>query len=158
MKLMFKLMLAILVLAFVLPFTPLMPGGKPLMSLSEIRMPEFSIPDMPSFGAKEPVLRRSGKVQTFYRWRDAQGNIQYSDKPPQGNVNGLSSLDINPNTNLVPAVKAPPEPKTAQLKEKKGKTDSTAPSSFYSTNAIQKLFEDANKIKEQALERNKALQ
>lgn len=160
MKLMFKLILTILVLAFVLPFTPLMPGGKPMMSLSDIRLPEFSIPNVPTIGSKEPVLRKSGKARTFYRWKDAEGKVHYSDKPPEGSAGEVASLDIDPNTNLVPAVEAPPEPEpvASKVSDKKKSADSSSPTSSYSPDAIKKLFEDANRIKQQALERNKLLQ
>jgi type IV secretory pathway VirB10-like protein len=51
-------------------------------------------------------------AQTFYRWTDAKGMVQYSDVPPK-NFNGeVTRVEIEPSRAVSPAVRAP-EPRPA---------------------------------------------
>ena len=72
-----RVLLSFLILAVILPFTPLMPGGKPLIKVSDLKWPELGIP-----GSNSKTFVTSDKTQTVYKWKDAQGNIHFSDTAP----------------------------------------------------------------------------
>ncbi|MDX5299880.1 MAG: DUF4124 domain-containing protein [Gammaproteobacteria bacterium] len=87
---------AALVAALAAPFFLNAPNGKPVMKL-----PAFEdlvpIPGTPS----------PGDLQLVYKWRDAQGQVHYSDQPPADTP--WETLTVDPGTNVIPAVK-PREP------------------------------------------------
>ncbi len=156
MKLMLKLMLTLLVLAVVLPFTPLMPGGKPLMALSDIRWPDIEMPRLP--GIDVPSLpEETGRTQLFYRWKDAEGNIHFSDKAPKGRVDDLSTVEVYPDANLLPAVDVKPAEKAAPVEKQPVTPKKQEAEHPYSPETVKKLFDDVNQIKTQAEKRNQAL-
>jgi len=104
MKLFAKLLITILVIGGLLPFT-LIKGrdGKPLMSFSNIKLPDFSVPDLGSVPEVTPVKSTSvgnkGK-DIFYKWLDADGNLQFTTQPPpQGREFTIKRFD--PDTNLI---------------------------------------------------------
>lgn len=46
-------------------------------------------------------------MPTLYRWRDAQGRIQVTDKPPADRP--FEAVRIDPNRNMVPSDRVPRE-------------------------------------------------
>ena len=153
MKLLIKLMLTLLVLAAALPFTPFMPGGKPLLSLGNLKWPKLEAPSLPAL--KPAGGTSSSNNQTFYKWHDAKGNLHFSDQPPKGHTAQLETVEVNPNTNLIPGVKAPPP--QPQQKPAQEATATSLPSP-YSPDQIKRLFDEAHKIKQQSEQRNKQLE
>jgi len=156
MKLFAKLMIAVLFIAMLLPFTILKDdSGNTLMSLSDISlpdlsMPDFSMPDLPKIsGAKNSATLDgdlSGK-DVFYKWYDSNGNIQFtSEPPPQGIEYTLKGFD--PDTNVIQAVKAPPKEsgsdESTPVQNKS--TDLEETGNPYSQESIKKLFEDTKNI------------
>ncbi len=105
-------------------------------------MPEF-------FGSKGiiPSADDLGDKDIFYKWYDSEGNIQFTTEPPaQGIEYTLKGFD--PNTNVIQAVKLPPE---------KSKTDESTPIQAkprdpeagvnpYSGASVKKLIEDTKNI------------
>jgi hypothetical protein len=101
MKLFAKLMIAVLILAMLLPFTILKgPDGKTLLSFSDFSLPDFNLPDfnlpdmpkMPSVdmpGASDGDL--AGK-DLFYKWYDADGNVQFTKPEDIGNPYSQESI------------------------------------------------------------------
>ena len=52
-------------------------------------------------------------VRSFYRWTDAQGRIQYSDRPPPASFKGeVTRVEVDTETNTR-AVDTPPAPRVA---------------------------------------------
>jgi hypothetical protein len=155
MKLFAKLMIAVLFIAMMLPFTILKgPDGKTLMSLGDIELPDFSLPKMPDFpsfsGSSTPVPSDendlSGKV-LFYRWYDAEGNVQFTTEPPAGGIE-YTVKGFDPDTNVIQAVTLPPE-ETRVTEEGGSDQETAAPEDIgnpYSQESIKKLFEDAKNI------------
>jgi hypothetical protein len=155
MKLFAKLMIAVLFIAMMLPFTILKgPDGKTLMSLSDISLPDFSMPKMPKFSqafeGSEPIpgddSDLSGK-DLFYQWYDAQGNVQFTTEPPaQGIEYTIKGFD--PNTNVIQAVKKPPEQDPMDEadtdEQKSAKSDDFG--NPYSGDSIKKLLDDARNV------------
>ena len=157
MKLFVKLMIAVLFIALLLPFTLLKDDdGGTLMSFSDfslpdISLPNISMPDLPEFfGSKE--IRPStdddlGGKDIFYKWYDSEGNIQFTTEPPADGIE-YTLKGFDPDANVIQAVKIPAreptadEPKPVQEKSA-GPEDGVNP---YSADSIKKIFEDTKKI------------
>ncbi len=151
MKLFVKLLLAALVLALLLPFTILKNDqGKPMMSFSDIGLPDVSLPDMPSFGSASkltPSISTPGARDFFYKWYDGDGNVQFTTEPPAEGIE-YTVKGYDPDANVIQAVKAP---------EKEPAAEETAPGSeiagaqpeevsAYDPESVKKLMEDTKNI------------
>lgn len=128
MKLFIKFILFIVVLALAGPFLLKGPDGKPLMSLKDLKLPDFSLPE----AVKPPPKQLDGKdkeawigwskdnkpkapkvyvidpqakapIQSrpgvFYRWKDSEGSWQFSTKPNPNMPNIV--IETDPNSNIV---------------------------------------------------------
>ena len=122
MKLFVKLMIAILVIGMLLPFTILKDDdGDTLASFSDISLPDFSMPGfsmpkMPKFS--EPSIEPAsdddltGK-DLFYKWYDADGNVQFTTEKPADGIE-FTIKGFDPDANVIQAVKIPPKPPVAE--------------------------------------------
>ena len=147
MKLFAKLLLAVLALALLLPFTILKDDqGKTLMSFSN-----FSLPDMPSFDAGSKLTPSSSSVggqDIFYKWYDADGNVQFTTEPPANGIE-YTVKGYDPNANVIQSVKTPAvETTTAtDAPTQTGETAGAQPEiNTYDPESIKKLFEDTENI------------
>ena len=148
MKLFAKLMLALLVIAMLLPFTVLKDdSGKPLLSFSNLSLPDFSLPD---FGKVEKLAPGGGLGASnevlFYRWYDAEGNVQFSNEPPPAGIE-YTVKGYDPEANVIQAVK--PEATTDAPRpaaESDAEQESGKIANPYSPESIEKLFEDAKNV------------
>ena len=161
MKLFAKLMIAVLFIAMLLPFTILKDkNGHTLMSfsdlsLSDISMPKLSMPDLPGFSSSKEIIPASdddlsGK-DIFYKWYDNAGNIQFTSEPPADGIE-YTLKGFDPNANVIQSVK---------ISSSKSKADDSTPDQItapvkarnpddgvnaYSGDSIKKLFEDTRNI------------
>ena len=145
MKLFAKLLLAVLVLALLLPFTILKDDqGKTLMSFSS-----FSLPDMPSFSGVSKLTPSSsgiGGKSIFYKWYDAEGSVQYTTEPPADGIE-YTVKGYDPNTNVIQSVKIPVAEAAQDEPVSTGKTTNALPEmSPYDAESVKKLFEDTHNI------------
>ena len=156
MKLFTKIMIAVLFIALLLPFTILKDDtGDTLVSFSDLSfpdlsMPNLSMPDLPKFsgntiqaGSDEDL---DGK-DVFYKWYDAEGNVQFTTEPPPEGVE-FTLKGFDPDANVIQSVKLPPEESeteatssTAKKADNPGDIDNP-----YSADSIKKLFEDTKNI------------
>lgn len=157
MKLFVKLMLALLFIALLLPFTLLKDNdGNTLMSFSDISlpdvsMPDVSMPDLPSFSGSKEIKPAndndlSGK-DIFYKWYDSEGNVQFTSEPPPDGVD-YTLKGFDPDANVIQAVKIPAKKKTVE-KPKSAQEKSAGPEDNinpYSAENIKKLFEDSKNL------------
>lgn len=152
-KLFGKLLIAALVIGFLLPFTILKgKDGKPLMSFSDLEMPEMGLPDLPSLpeSATSGLKSESGSENTvIYQWKDSTGSIQFSDSPPPEGVE-YTVKGYNPNANVIQSVKLP-EAKTEEVDvtEKKDEKQPSVPedlTSVYAPGKVNKLIDDSKNI------------
>jgi hypothetical protein len=157
MKLFAKLMIALLVLALLLPFTFLKDDkGDTLMSFSDFRLPDFSLadfslPDMPGFSSSKSKVSSdedlAGK-DLFYKWYDAEGNVQFTTEPPADGIE-YTVKGFDPDANVIQAVKIPvseaevDDSKPDQSKNEPGESTENP----YSLEKIKKLFEDTKNLK-----------
>ncbi|MCP3687839.1 MAG: DUF4124 domain-containing protein [Gammaproteobacteria bacterium] len=147
MKFFGKLLLAVLIIGLLLPFTILKgKDGKPLMSFTDLKLPDFSAPKLPDL----PKLTNSGGASTngldlIYKWTDAEGNMQFSnDPPPQGVEYTVKGYD--PDANVIQAVEIPDEEVVAPPTKPEKEKEKEGVGSIYSPEKIEKLFEDAENI------------
>jgi len=156
MKLFVKLMLALLVLALLLPFTLLKDNsGKTLMSFSDISLPEFEIPDFSGVSSSEslvPSLGVSPGMDVFYQWYDAEGNVQFTSEPPAEGID-YTVREFDPNANVIQSVKLPAEERApAGLPVPPEKSSEPAAQQElpnpYDKESIKKLFEDAKNVEQ----------
>jgi len=119
MKLFYKLLLFVVVLAVAAPFIIKDERGRPLMSLSRLHMPALSKPPLPDIkGALGQIKNHlptlgddSGhSTLTAYKWQDAQGNWHYSDHRQAGRSN--VAVSVNPDANVIHLDQAPAPGKT----------------------------------------------
>ena len=165
MKLLLKLILAVLVIGVLLPFTVLKDdNGQPMMKFSDFGLPDIPF-NIPGFSLPDTTtLKPSGKsnLQTadelraaddnlagkvvFYQWRDSAGNIQFTGEPPPEGIE-YTIKGYDPDANVIPSVKIPTKDKEADddrsAAEKLKDGESINP---YGEDTIKKLFEDAKKI------------
>ena len=160
MKLFMKLLIAILVISLLLPFTFLKgKDGNPMLSVRDLNFPSVSLPElsMPEFLSSDMANisgdNRSsdddllGSKDVIYKWTDADGNLQFSNsQPPEGVVYTLKGYD--PNLNVIQAVEtqAAGSEEVSGSESKKKITSVKDIGSPYSVERIEKLFEDANNI------------
>lgn len=145
MKLFAKLMLAALVIAMALPFTILKDkNGNTLMSFDNLKLPDFSMPDLPD--AKK-LTSGSGQKDFFYKWYDADGNVQFTTEPPPEGVD-YTVKGYDPDTNLIQAVKAPAEaaPEQPSRDSAKPALDPDVLDNPYSPENVKKLIDDAKNV------------
>lgn len=155
MNLFIKLLIAILVISLLLPFTLLKDKhGNPLLSVRDLNFPSLTLPElsMPDF-LSSGMLKIPGEVRgsdgkdMIYQWTDADGNVQFSNsQPPEGVVYTLRGYD--PNLNVIQAVEAQAagSEEVSGSESKKKITSAKDIGSPYSVERIEKLFEDANNI------------
>ena len=160
MKLFSKMLIAVLVIALLLPFTLLkgkdgsamlnvMDLNFPSVSMPELSMPDFLSLDLPGLAGRignSDDESLTGK-DVIYKWTDANGNLQFSNnRPPEGVVYTLKGYD--PNLNVIQAVETPATRPEAvpEFESKKKITSAKDIGSPYSIEKIENLFEDANNI------------
>lgn len=90
---------SILLTALAVPFFIDNKDGEPMLSL-------------PNSDSLKPEGFSSGTKTTVYKWQDAQGNWHYGDAPPE-QQQGVATLEINSNTNLIQGLKPPKASSTA---------------------------------------------
>ena len=162
MKLLMKLILTVLVLAVLLPFTLLKnEQGNTLASFSDFKLPDFSLPKLPKLSSSKNLIPSkvgSGGMDTFYKWYDPKGNVQFTTEPPPDGVE-YTVKQYNPNANVIQAVELPAEDGDAAANQASAGTNlvpeksppeksEQKPASPYSKESIGQLFEDARNIKD----------
>jgi len=159
MKFMIKLMVVGLIIAVLLPFTVLKgKDGKPLMSFSDLKAPDIKVPevDLPgALPASQPKDSMQGKDVVF-QWRDAQGNLHFSSKPPRdGSEYSIKGYD--PTQNLIQSVKPKVEaPKVDSVQIKTELPESKADvGSAYSPEKVKQLMDDAKNVEQLLQQRMK---
>ena len=164
MKLFKKLILALLVLSILLPFTLLKnERGQPLMSFSDFSLPEFNLPDfsvpelpsMPSAKKLVPSAKSTLDVDTFYQWYETDGTLQLTSEPPPAGIDYVVK-QIDPNVNVVPSVRMPRDEDDAQAAAGAAPIDAGARQDLgnpYDPDSINKLFEKARNVEQQIQQR-----
>lgn len=145
-----KLLIAALIIGMLLPFTILKgKDGKPLMSFSDFKLPDFKTPDLPSLpklGSSDNTTKTEAGHTAIYQWEDNDGNIQFTtSQPPAGVEYEVKGYD--PDTNVIQSVNLPEAGKEAvepAKTEENAATDGIG--TVYSPEKINKLIDDAKNV------------
>lgn len=114
MNIFIKILLLLVVLAIAAPFVLKGPDGQPLMTLDDLHTPDVAIPEVVEklpevqnpFRGEEPSAGGKKSARTeIYSWKDAQGNVHYSNKPPATGIEA-EKMVVDPNVNVLPLDKA----------------------------------------------------
>lgn len=124
----------------------LMTGRSPLsdLSFSKLELPSFSAPALPQ-----------GK-ETAYKWKDENGVTHYSSEAPQHLQS--TTIEVDPNTNLVQATKLPEKPKEDSKEPATTQPSVNVPGPVYSPQTVKKLIDDANNVQNTLNERYESLE
>lgn len=100
--------------------------------------------EMPNISLNPSDIKNitSGGKQTVYKWIDENGLTQYSAEPPPDQLQS-KTLTLDPNTNIVQAIKMPNEEKE---EESKPAQVALPQGPIYSPESIKKLIDDAQGI------------
>jgi len=145
MKLFIKLLISVLVISILLPFTILKgTDGKPLLSFADLKSPE-----LPKVSGSITGLggKNSNRKDAIYKWVGENGDLQFSNSPPPAGIE-YTVMNYDPNQNVIQAVEIESnEPVEVLEREPKKKVTSMKDvGNPYSPEKIEKLFEDANNI------------
>lgn len=154
MKLFVKLLLIILVIGLLLPFTFLKgKDGKTLMSFSDIKLPAGSFSDL--FGTSvagidklKEITNQKGSTaekNLIYKWTDIDGNLQFSSSPPAEGIN-FTVKGYDSNQNVIRSVSAEPAAQKGVLDTTPDENKSAGADKVgnpYSVEKVEKLFKDA---------------
>jgi hypothetical protein len=161
MKLIIKMMIAILVIGILLPFTILKgKDGAPLLKFNDLKLPDSDV-SLTDIAKLPDDIHGSEDGNLIYQWIDAEGNLQFSNKlPPQGV--DYSIMDYDPNLNVIQAVEVPVKESIQETENEVEKKTISAEGigNPYSPEKIEKLFDDANNIEKllnQRLQNQEAL-
>ena len=156
MKFFAKLMIALLVIGGLAPFTFLKgKDGKPLMSFSDLKAPKMKMPDLPDMDLPKDITGTSepSKKRTVYKWKDKSGTWHFTSEPPPKGQD-YSAAVYDPNMNVIQSVKRTTTETKTSLATAKGTETSVQKQpqgvedlgNAYSPKRVQKLFDDANNI------------
>ncbi len=142
----YKLMIALLVIGGLAPFTFIKgENGQPLMSFSDLKMPNSKIPDfsLPDFSDSDTESAPTSDG-TVYKWKDKNGTWQFTSEPPPKDMTFTSTV-YDQNMNVIQAVE------TKRTLEKKKVLEQTEEApltnlSAHSPEKIEKLFKDAGNL------------
>lgn len=143
----YKLMIALLVIAGLAPFTFIKgKDGKPLMSFSDIKMPDSSIPDikLPDLETKDNAVQDG----TVFKWKDQNGIWQFSSEPPPKGLE-FSSTVYDSNMNVIQAVetkRTEAKKNMLEIEDKEPTKDVPGITDAYSPEKVEKLFDDAKNL------------
>ena len=149
MKLFAKLMLAVLVLAMLLPFTILKDeSGNTWMSFSDFELPGFSGSSLPNAPKVDSITNSTDflhRQDTIYQWHDSEGNIQFTtEPPPEGTEYEVRQFD--PDTNVIQSVKLPAGTNPAASITEKTVEPAAQDGSPYTPGSLTKMLEDARNV------------
>jgi hypothetical protein len=99
MNLAWKLLLAVLVISMLLPFTLLKnDSGSPILSFSNLKWPDLRKAAKNLFNTDRSQDAGAEGAATIYQWVDAEGNRQFSNTPlPEGIEFSVKNYDSNLN-------------------------------------------------------------
>ncbi len=141
--------LSMLIILGILSVTPMIYMGKfDPMSFFESGLSKGSS-EFSKLKAKAPknlTNAMTDKKVQVYKWRDKHGIMQFSSTPPPA-VNNAEQVTLDPNKNLVQAVKVPE--KEAPKEETKTKTPNP-----YSMKGMKKVMNDARGVEDMLKQRD----
>ncbi len=150
MSIIIKMFIALFIIGFSGLFILKQPDGKPWLSLNEF------LPDRNTIKTITPSRHNHDDKQTIYRWKDASGQWQFSDKPPAENASEEIQLSGHLNRDLAEKVTTKTKP-TTSTENNPAPTKNTEHSTKLSPENIAKLMDDAKNVQHLINDRNAQL-
>ena len=154
-----RTLLFLLIFAAIFPFVYPWKDGKPMLSWSDLKMPEMpsvALPDIPdiSLPGDETTTRKPHQSVKLYRWQGEDGSTQFSNEPPAGAV-AYEIVEVNPDANLIQSVPTDDASVAAKTETaESADTTSSLPSPLtVSPGEALQLIEDARNLRELSEER-----
>ncbi|MCH7880519.1 MAG: DUF4124 domain-containing protein [Proteobacteria bacterium] len=148
MKLAWKLLLAVLVIGMLLPFTLLKDDtGSAILNFSNLKWPDWR---KAVGNLSQAVMSRDAEAEsadTIYQWVDAEGNMHFSNTPPLEGIE-FRVKNFDPDLNVIQSVntKTDEAEVTVEGTPKKEMITTEDVGSPYSVDGIKKLFEDVHNV------------
>lgn len=128
------------------------------------QLPNFTLPSMPDIKLPSATTENTSPatISKIYQWRGADGSWHFSENLPEG-VNAEKTLFFNAEANVVQGLPtADPTPIAGNNKADNHQTRPTASPATnlnpYSTQAIEKLLDDARGVQEVMNQRTRDLE
>lgn len=148
MRKLISMLVIVLVIAGIAPFTLPMKNGEPLLKWSQLSMPR--LPQFPDLSALTDLFKAKPDNRsiplTSYKWRDSEGNWQLSDTPPKNG--SYETVIVDPNTNLLqsdipaPALEAPPSPPVKETSTQ----SAYSPAMAYDPEKVSEIMDSARNV------------
>lgn len=154
MRRLIRTLLLLLLFAVIFPFTYPWKDGKPMLSWSDLKMPEMPEVEVPEIAlpGSEEQAREAHQPVSLYRWQDSEGGVQFSNEPPPEGM-AYQRVEVNPDANLLQA----PPPAVDDENDASQARPSSSPSMpsplTVSPGEALQLIEDAHEIREMSEQR-----
>ena len=121
-KLYYRALLTIVVLACVMPFVMKGTDGRPLLQLSELKMPNLAVPGKESIDHLTDTFEQAGPARqpdkvTVYRWKDDQGIWHFSNTENPGGKGETVQVSLDRTAAPTTANGAAPQSRPASRAE-----------------------------------------
>lgn len=160
-----KLIMGLLVLGMAGLFVIKKPDGSPWLNINDFLPDQSNIAEISQTANKalksaESSISRSesntsSNAGKIYRWKDQQGNWQFSDTPPENLA--AETIQVSGHLNRDLAEPAPVEVQPEAASQSDTATPVASPLTAFSPEKVQKLMEDTQKVKELMENRDKYL-
>jgi Domain of unknown function (DUF4124) len=143
-----------------LPFFLKTENGSPtlVMPTADDFIPDKLLPD--SITGKQSTPKggatTASSEQTFYKWKDAEGNWHYGDRPPPGSGN-VSTLQVDTNTNIIQSLKIEPEEEAEVSTGSQPKMSDSLSDGQLTIDDAMNVMSDAKAVRDMMESRNDAL-
>ena len=131
-------------------FTDLALQAPQLPDLPTLELPSFENPIADLLKSDDaPVSAPAPSITKVYKWRDANGQVNYSTTPPPAGLQA-ETLSVDSRTNIIPALETGASlsaPRNTN-EERRVPEIPGAGESPYSPGAIQRLFEQARGVQQ----------
>jgi hypothetical protein len=105
-----------------------------------------SLANNPEKNTQENTEKTAQAQPNIYRWRDSDGQWQFSDTPPANQAAEAMNVSGNLNKDLVATYEPPKEPETENAATSNNSSATNLTPMTVSPEKISKLIEDANNI------------
>lgn len=153
-----RTLLMLLLFAAIFPFLYPWKDGKPLLSWSQLSLPQLPQETMPtSTPSPSPDeedtrerKREPNRGVMIYRWRGSDGEVQFGSTPPPKGV-AFESVEVLPDANLIQSTTAVAPADSAD--EPSPATSPLPTPLTVSPEQLKQLFEDAHRLQQFSTER-----
>ena len=151
MRLLFKGFLLAFIVIGLSAYLGYVKTGKWPWDMMRFKAPDIAMPSLPKLGGDS----KSGETNLIYKWKDSEGGWHYSSELPEDGA-VFEQIDVDPNANVMDAVKVSveePEPESDSTKKKQkskkaGKESDEEDPALYSPEGVKKLMDDAKNVQE----------